>query len=89
MGLAYSMSKVKILILDNKVWQFIGRKSYGIYLSHYLLMLMTEKIDIFRESTNLVVWMIKYILILFLSILTTIFWEKIESSVKQTICGRI
>ncbi|MGN1197906.1 MAG: acyltransferase family protein [Acetatifactor sp.] len=88
MILAYIISYFNIPIFDNVVWQYIGQKSYGIYLYHFFIILLIEKIHVFKNTTNFFLWLVKYVLVLILALLFTAMWERISKKIKQTVCCR-
>ena len=59
------------ILFDNKIWATIGKYSYGIYLSHSLIISFYEWTGIQLENP-IVNWGIKNIVVLLLSLITAV-----------------
>lgn len=67
-------------IIDNAIFKFIGKYSYPLYLYHYIVIMLYDKISISVSSSYSIAWFIKYVFVIVatlgISILLVRFIEK-------------
>ena len=69
-----SMYISKVVIVDNCIFNFIGKNSYGIYLIHMMVINLYEKNV--KVDLNIKTWIIKYIIIFGISLVGAIIINK-------------
>lgn len=62
--MAYALNMHACKIVDNVVFRFLGRKSYFIYLFHFLLIRLYDKYVPVITGNEFINWIIKYVLVL-------------------------
>lgn len=87
--LIISQAVYRIKVIDNVLFQILGRYSYSIYLVHFLSVYLYERYFHFDAGTKTVSWLIKYIFVLAFSLLTGFLLEKlIDKPWRKIIYGR-
>lgn len=64
----YGQGIYAIPIINNKLFAFIGKQSLGIYLLHCLIIFIYDRYANFTFASNMVCWVIKYLIVLVISI---------------------
>ena len=63
-------------LIDNKIFRIIGKYSYPIYLTHYFLIHMLQRIWNFNIENSALNWGSQYLSILFISLIISCILEK-------------
>ena len=69
-------------IINNRLFQKLGKQSYGVYLFHYLIIWIIEKYFII-DGENLMKWGIKYMIVLGISSLISVLWERVIKEISM------
>jgi peptidoglycan/LPS O-acetylase OafA/YrhL len=75
--LAISQKLNSCILIDNKLFEFLGKHSYPIYLFHYFLIEEYGKVVPALTKNDVVNWMIKYLIIVIVSSIVAIPLEKL------------
>jgi peptidoglycan/LPS O-acetylase OafA/YrhL len=86
--LAISQKLNSCILINNKLFEFLGKHSYPIYLFHYFLISVYEKIVPDLTGNNVINWLVKYLMIIIVSAIIAIPLENLFDSpiVKKLNC---
>ena len=70
------MSRRRIVLVDNVVFSFFGRHSYGLYLFHMTVIGLCQRVDFVGG------WAGRYCCVLFAALVITLFAERLESAAR-------
>lgn len=71
------MSRRRIVLVDNVVFSFFGRHSYGLYLFHMTVIVLCQRVDIVGG------WAGRCLCVLFAALVITLFAERLESAARR------
>lgn len=76
-------------IIDNNIMKYLGKYSYTIYLVHFLLMYLFNKIMPVLFNNNVLNWSIKYITVLLVSyLISVVLFKYIENPISIFLKGK-
>lgn len=80
LGIIVAINNRKFSIIDNRMFAFLGKHSYGIYLFQFMFL---ENINGISISVNqYILYGLKLLMVLGLSLISALVWEKVENLFK-------
>ena len=85
LGIVVAISNKKFSIIDNRMFAFLGKHSYGIYLFQVIFLKIINEISI--NVNKYIQFGLKLLMMLGLCLISTLVWERIENWCKGILCN--